>query len=658
MPRLNKTPYSRKTNLKAWSVRLLCGAIFIILLIIFWYSYDLPSINSLTEAERKPSITMLTRDGDLLSTYGDLYGNTITLNSLPKHIPQAVVAIEDHRFYSHIGIDFFAFGRASYNNIVRKQVVQGGSSITQQLAKNFLLSQGKFHYTDRSMRRKVQELFLSAWLEYQFTKNQILSIYLNRIDFGAGVYGFDAAAQRYFFKQLHELSVFESAILAGMLKAPTRYNPLRHPQDSAKRAEVVIQRMVSQNFISQPAANIEIKLGKDRLFNRKINTSIYRYFTDWVMDSLPNYLGHIDKDLVVVTSLNIKAQAAAHKTVRHVIDTYSKDRNLEQMALISMSTNGEILAMIGGENYAKSPFNRATQALRQPGSAFKPFVYIAAFENGFSPTDVMNDKVQSYGKWAPKNIYNQYRGDLTLEDALAYSSNTITVKLLYQVGVKPLVKLARRLGIKTRLAHNLTLALGSGEVSLFNLTSAYGVIANGGCEIYPHGIIEIRDKNTNKTLYRAGQPLQKRLLKPEVSRQIDQLLTSAVKYGTSKRSKLQNNIPSAGKSGTSQQYRDGWFVGYVKQSSGPITGIWIGNDNYSPTKRVVGGMIPAEAWKMYHDEWVQHSPHSHQPARLEPAPTAIKYHGNSALNLLEPSATDTIESNLNNTMNDEEETDK
>lgn len=633
-----------RKKLKKWLLRTILSGGALLLLLIVWFSYDLPSIRSLTEAERKPSVTMVTRDGELLGTYGDLYGNTIMLDKIPAYIPKAVISIEDHRFYQHLGIDLIAFGRAFYNNVIRGRVVQGGSSITQQLAKNFLLAQGRFHYTDRSLRRKVQELLLSIWLEFKFSKDQILAIYLNRIDFGAGVYGFDAAAQRYFFKQLQDVSVFEAAILAGMLKAPTRYNPLRHPKAAAARAEVVIAKMVELGVLTQTGAEVEIQQGRDRLFHRKLDNNIYRYFTDWVMDTLPSYMGHIDKDLLIITTLNPTAQAAAHKTVQHVINTYSKDRDLGQMALISMSTEGEVLAMIGGRNYAESPFNRVTQALRQPGSAFKTFVYLSAFEKGFLPDDVMNDEIQAYGKWKPRNIYNQYRGDLTLEEAFAYSSNTITVKLLKESGVGNLRALARRLGIKTKLAHNLTLALGSGEASLFSMISAYGVIANQGYEIYPHGIVEIREKATNRTLYKAGEPKKKQLIAPERVVDIERLLAASVKYGTSKRSKLKDNIPSMGKSGTSQQYRDAWFTGHVKQALGPITGIWMGNDDYSPMKRVVGGMIPAEAWKMYHDQWVKYEPQKvTDPKATE---TGGKYDSNRALNLLEPEDMETHESNL------------
>lgn len=592
-------------------------------LLIAWYSYDLPSIRTLEQSERKPSITMVTKDGELLTTYGDLYGTTITLDKIPKYVPQAVLAIEDHRFYEHIGIDAISFTRALLNNVIRGKVVQGGSSITQQLAKNFLLAKKKFHYTDRSLRRKVQELLVSLWLEYHFTKDQILSIYLNRIDFGAGVYGFDAAAQRYFSKPLSNVSIFEAGILAGMLKAPTRYNPLRHPKSSAERGTTVIKKMVEYKYISKSMGDAEIKTGQDHLLNRKADTGSYRYFTDWIMDTLPSYLGYIDRDLVVITSLNLKAQNAAHKSIQTMIDQHSQKLGFEQMALVTMNLEGEVLAMVGGKDYSKSQFNRVTQALRQTGSAFKSFVYMAAFEKGFKPSDIMNDAQQSYGKWRPKNIYNQYRGDLTIEEAFAYSSNTITVKLLHQTGVGRLINLVRRLGINTKLQRNLTLALGSGEVTLFDMTSAIGVVANGGYEIYPHGVVEIRDKNTNEILYKSGMPQLRKLLDEHVVQYTDQIFSASVQYGTSKRSKLNNNIPSAGKSGTTQKYRDGWFIGYVKHRNGPITGIWAGNDNDAPTKGLVGGRIPAETWKMYHDMWVTPQPHDEEKAHITNPPHAV-----------------------------------
>ena len=596
---------------KGWFGRLFrLGMLMMLFLgvLVAWYSYDIPDIRTLQDSERKPSISMVTKDGELLTAYGDLYGTTITLDKVPKHVPQAVLAIEDHRFYEHIGIDIISFVRALYSNVIRGKVVQGGSSITQQLAKNFLLAKKKFHYSDRSIRRKVQELLVSLWLEYHFTKNQILSIYLNRIDFGASVYGFDAAAQRYFFKPLNEVSIFEAAILAGMLKAPTRYNPLRHPKDAADRGSVVIKKMMEYKYISESIGIAELKTGKDRIMNRRLDVGSYKYFTDWIMDTLPSYLGYIDRDLVVVTTLNTKAQEAAHKTVQHMTSQYSEKLGFQQMALVSMNLDGEVIALIGGKDYSNSQFNRVTQALRQPGSAFKSFVFMTAFEHGFKPSDIMNDAQEAYGKWKPRNIYNHYRGDLTLEEAFAYSSNTITVKLLHKVGVSPLIKMAQRLGINTKLAHNLTLALGSGEVTLLDMTAAMGVVANGGYEIYPHGIVEIRDKATNELLYKSGNPQLRKLVSDEVVHYMDQIMSAAVSYGTAKRSKLAHAIPSAGKSGTTQGHRDGWFVGYIKRRKGPITGIWVGNDNYAPTKGIVGGTIPAESWKMYHDMWVSPLP--------------------------------------------------
>lgn len=623
-PKLKKSSAPRRK--RSWFKLLFKLALLGILclgLVIGWYSYDLPNIRTLEQAERKPSITMVTKDGELLTTYGDLYGTTITLDKIPKYVPQAVLAIEDHRFYEHIGIDLISFTRALFNNVIRGKVVQGGSSITQQLAKNFLLAKKKFHYTDRSLRRKVQELLVSLWLEYHFTKDQILSIYLNRIDFGAGVYGFDAAAQRYFFKSLRDVSIFEAGILAGMLKAPTRYNPLRHPKSAAERGTTVIKKMVEYKYISKPTGDAEIKTGQDRLLNRKIDTGSYRYFTDWIMDTLPSYLGYIDRDLVVVTSLNIKAQNAAHHSIQTMIATQGQKLGFEQMALITMNTDGEVLAMVGGKDYSKSQFNRVTQALRQPGSAFKSFVYMAAFEKGTKPSDIMNDEQQSYGKWRPKNIYNQYRGDLTIEEAFAYSSNTITVKLLHQTGVGRLIKLVRRLGINTKLQRNLTLALGSGEVTLFDMTSAIGVVANGGYEIYPHGVVEIRDKANNEILYKSGTPQLRKLLDEHVVQYTDQIFSASVQYGTSKRSKLNHNIPSAGKSGTTQKHRDGWFIGYVKHRNGPITGIWAGNDNDAPTKGLVGGTVPAETWKMYHDMWVTPQPNDNEHIHMPPHPHAV-----------------------------------
>lgn len=571
--------------------------VFITVLIV-WHSRDLPDISVLEKTDRRPSVTLLSQDGELLATYGDLYGETLNLTDLPKHVYQAVVAVEDHRFFSHFGIDLVSFLRALFQNLLSRRVVQGGSSITQQLAKNFLLAHKKFHYSNRSIKRKIQEMLITIWLELRFTKNQILSIYLNRVDLGYGLYGFDAAAQKFFQKSIKDVSVFEAAMLAGMLKAPTRYNPVNHTQRSKDRAAYVVNKMLEQGFITKDEADLEKKLGQELRISQQSEMQGYKYFTDWVINTLPSYLGYIDRDIIVVTTIDVEAQKRATSLVKYYIQQFGKENAFSQVALVSMTPKGEVLAIVGGEDYAKSPFNRATQALRQPGSVFKSFVFLAAFERGLKLEDMYNDVQEEHNGYKPRNYGHIYFGDLTVAEAFAKSVNTITVKIARQYGIGNVIQAARRSGISTNLPRNLALALGAGEVTLFELTAAQAVMANDGFDVYPHGILEIRDKKTRSVLYKRGNPVEKRLFSEDVVRKMHHVMLKATQEGTGRQA-LQEGVDVYAKSGTSQQNRDAWFVGYLDGEKGPVTGVWVGNDNYSPTNNVVGGTYPAWIWKVF-----------------------------------------------------------
>lgn len=603
---MSKTPQktskkSLPTNWIRWFIKGSFLIFFMTCVICLWYAYDLPDIKTLEKSERAPSIEVYTKDGELLTTAGDLYGNTILLKNVPKHVKDAVLSIEDHRFYEHSGIDFFSLLRAFVKNVLKGRAAQGGSSITQQLAKNFLVSKGVFSYSDKSLRRKVQELFISIWLEHHFSKDQILSIYLNRIDFGAGVYGFDAAAQRFFGKTLEDISILEAAVLAGMLKAPTRYNPIRHLDAAKDRAKIVISKMVEYKTITKDQGDKAIAQGVSSVRKMNIKAENHRYFTDWVLDAASEYLGTIDRDLIIISTLDLKKQVAAEQALKEIQKEYGVKFNVKESALVSMTRHGEIVAMLGGVDYMKSQFNRATQALRQPGSAFKVFVFLAALENDWTMDKTMEDEPIKFGDWKPQNIDKKYMGTLTLEQALSYSRNTIAVKLLKEVGVKKVLDLVQRLGIQTKLANNLTLALGSGEVTLLDMTGAFAVIANEGIEVIPHGIVEIRDKLTNEILY-ASSISDKQVVDEHVIVEMEKGLASVVGHGTGRRAKLENEIV-LGKSGTSQDCRDAWFIGYSKSDKFPITGIWMGNDDYSPTKDLTGGLIPTLFWKRYNQIW-------------------------------------------------------
>ncbi len=554
--------------------------------IVAWYARDLPDIADLEKATtRKPTVTVLAADGSVIARYGEVHGQAVRVRDLPPYLPRAFLAIEDRRFYEHPGIDIIGIVRAGLRNLASGGIREGGSTITQQLAKNLFLTR------ERTFRRKIQETLLALWLEQRFTKDQILSIYLNRVYFGAGAYGVDAAAHRYFGRSAARLTLFESAVLAGLVKAPSRDNPIVAPKRAAERANLVLVQMARAGWISDSAAararHDEVRFGPDRVQNASAH-----YFTDWVLDRVDDYVSYISGDVVIRTTLDPRMQQEAKAAAMRVLDENVK-RKVSQAALVAMSPDGAVRAMVGGRDYGESQYNRATRALRQPGSAFKLFVFLAALESGLRPDDKVSDRPVTVRGWSPRNAGSVYRGDVTFREAAARSSNSVAVGLTERVGRNKVIQIARRLGITTPLRPDPSLALGTNEVTLLELTGAYAVVANGGDGVWPYGIEEIRDGN-GRVLYhrRGGGP--GRLIAPEYVAGLNDLFSAVVAWGTGKAARLDR--PAAGKTGTNQDNRDAWFIGYTPDL---VTGVWLGNDDFSPMKNVSGGSLAAHMWHLF-----------------------------------------------------------
>ncbi len=592
-------------RLLRWTAVLTSWSVLAGFIVLGWLLYDLPGIDRLENATRRPSVTLLAADGSILATYGDLYGQAVTVENLPPHLAEAIVATEDRRFYGHFGIDPIGLARAMWVNIQAGRWVQGGSTITQQLAKNVFLT------PDRTIRRKGQEMLLAFWLEQRFTKDQILSLYMNRVYFGAGTYGVDAASQRFFGKPAAFVTPYEAAMLAGLLRAPSNYNPIADDVVADQRALLVLQNMVASDYLTQEEADKIASEGRSQS-NVVESDRTGQHFADWVMDQVSSYVGFVDRDLVVVTTLDPRLQRMAQAELVRVLDEGGPEKDASQAALVSMSPDGAVKAMVGGRDYSSSQFNRATQSLRQPGSAFKPFVFLAGLEQGMTPELKMTDSPLSIEGWKPDNYEGRYYGEVTLREAFARSLNSVAVQISEQVGRQRVTEMARRLGITADITPGPSLALGSSGVSLLELTGAYAALDNGGAGVWPRGIEEIRDRN-GAVLYRRDGNGPGQVLNPQNVSQMLDMMSAVVEWGTGRGIRL--GRPIAGKTGTGQDYRDAWFVGF---SAELVTGVWVGNDDNSPMKTVTGGGLPARLWQAYMKEALKG-----EPVRPLPYPVAI-----------------------------------
>jgi penicillin-binding protein 1A len=550
---------------------------------VAWVGSTLPAIQSLQVPKRPPTIQIAGLDGHVLVTRGEMSGTDISIKDLPPYLPRAFIAIEDRRFLRHHGIDPVGLARAALANIAHLGVSQGGSTITQQLAKNLFLTQ------ERTLFRKLQELLLALWLERKFSKSEILELYLNRVYFGAGAYGVEAAAQRYFGKPARQVKLAEAAMLAGLVKSPSRLAPSRNPDRAARRAKAVLAAMVELDFITETMAKAAAALPARVV--KPAGAGSVNYVADWIMDVLDDLVGRVEQDLVVETSIDPNLQAAAEKTLVDELAQKGQKYDVHQGAIVAMTPDGAVRAMVGGRNYSESQFNRAVAAKRQPGSAFKPFVYLTALERGLTPQSVREDKPISLKGWKPENYSRDYFGAVTLTQALALSLNTVSVRLTLEFGPVAVAKTAYRLGISSKLEANPSLALGTSEVSLIELTSAYAVFANGGAAVAPHVIERVRTSDGKVLFERVAQNLGQ-IVEPGYVGMMNAMMRETLLIGTARRAQIPG-WPAAGKTGTSQDFRDAWFIGYTGHL---VAGVWLGNDDSSPTRKATGGGLPVEIW--------------------------------------------------------------
>ena len=587
-----RTPTRRRRlgwRIAKWSLVFVLWLVVLAAGFVGYYGHDLPDTEHLTGPETPLAITVLAADGSEVATVGEMWGELIPAEEMAPVLPEAVLAIEDRRFFTHGGIDAFGVIRAAWQNAVEGRVVAGGSTISQQVAKLVFLS------PERSVKRKIQEAMLAFWLEREFTKQEILTIYLNRAYFGAGAYGVDAAARRYFGRSARDVDLAQAAMIAGLLKAPSRYSPANDLALARKRARVVVDAMIDADFLTE-AEGAAAKGRVNALSVAPRSGPPAGYFVDWVLEQVPSYVGRDHGALRVFTSLDPARQRAAQAALTGVLAAAGKSRKIGQGALVALDRNGAVRAMVGGRDYAKSVFNRATQARRQPGSAFKTVVYLAGIEAGLAPDDVIEDAPITVAGWSPRNYDGEYRGPVTVREGFARSINTVAVRVGLRAGVKRIHAAARRLGIESTLPADASIALGTGEVTLLELTSAYVALANGGGRVLPHGIVEIRNR-AGDVLYRRAGSGAGRAADSAVVAAMRNLLSATVAWGTGRAAGLPEALgPAYGKTGTSQKFRDAWFVGWA---GGLAAGVWLGNDDGSAMDEVTGGSYPAEIWQRF-----------------------------------------------------------
>ncbi len=570
-----------------WAVVAVIIGIGLVGSVVAYYASKLPPMADWSVPPRAVNVRILASNGALISNHGDSTGEALRLDQMPPYLPQAVIAIEDRRFYWNFGIDPIGLVRAAIVNLKAGHVVEGGSTLTQQLAKNLFLK------PERTFERKVQEMILAVWLQMRLSKNQILALYLNRVYLGAGAYGVDAAAHRYFGKSARDVTLAEAATLAGMLKAPANYSPATHPAASEARMQTVLAAMQDAGYITSRQASLAMSVPVTAVHD--VADGSGRYVADWIMDRLPQYVGgSIDQDIIVDTTIDLTMQTEAADAISQTLAEGGAKYDVSQAALVAIAPNGAVKAMVGGRDYKESPFNRAVDAHRQPGSAFKPFVYLTALEDGMIPESVMVDQPVSIAGWKPENYTRKYKGPVTLRTALADSLNSVSAQLTAIVTPAAVAATARRLGIVSPLMATPSIALGTSEVTPLELTAAYVPFSNGGHGIIPYAIKRITTAK-GKVLYERSGTGPGQVVDPTYVGMMNAMLSETVIDGTGTNARLKG-WPVAGKTGTSQDFRDAWFVGYTGALT---TGVWFGNDNNSPTKHATGGSLPAIAWQRF-----------------------------------------------------------
>jgi penicillin-binding protein 1A len=591
------------------------GLIFVVAFFAV-FAVDLPDTSKLYDVKRQPSVSYLDRSGAMIAVRGSQYAPPVNLDKLPPYVPKAFIAIEDRWFYFHFGFNPWGIARSTYYNVAhRGGPLRGGSTITQQLARNLFLT------PNQTYRRKAQELILAVWLEAKFSKKQILELYLNRVYFGAGAYGIEAASQRYFNKPASQLTVGESAILAGMMKGPSRYSPVAATDRSSRRATIVLDEMVRTHAIT--SAQRDVALRTPVTVNPVLANQRAQYFVDWVDDQVRNLVGEPTEDLVVETTLDLPLQAVAEQSLKNGVAAAAA-QGVQQAALISVDGEGRVRAYVGGTNYLQTQFDRVTMARRQAGSSFKPFVYLTAMEAGRTPDTPVVDEPLTIGNWQPRNYTGKYLGPITLQTALKESINTVAARLANEVGTANVAATARRLGITSPIQLDPSMALGAVEVSPLEMAQAYAPLSNGGYFAKAYGIERIRT-TTGRVLYdhSLGQPAaapaaaplpaaagdsgqtfptpdpavgnRRAVIGQPALAYMNQMMRQVLVSGTGVRAHVPG-YDEAGKTGTTSDYRDAWFIGYT---GGFVTAVWVGRDDNTPMKKVTGGGAPAGIWHDY-----------------------------------------------------------
>ena len=592
----------KKPGLVGRAVRYFFGGIARIIWAFFWrlglvgglvlalatgyYYVQLPAPEKLFDGRDGGSVTMLDRDGNVFAWRGEQYGGELKIAEVSPHVIHAVVAAEDKRYYGHFGIDPIGIARAMVANIRAGRLVQGGSTLTQQVAKNVYLT------AERSLERKLKEAPMALALELKYTKAQILSIYINRVYLGAGTYGFEAASQRYFGKSARVLNPAEAAMLAGLLRAPTRYAPTNGLDRAQGRASVIIRLMEEQGYLTD--LQVVQALAEPAKLSTAAAARAGGYFADWVMETAPAFLAKdTTEDVTIATTFDPLLQRAVEDALASVFETKVKTGSAAQAAVVVMAADGAVRAMVGGHDSGVGLFNRATHAKRQTGSAFKPIVYAAALEAGMSPLDIIIDEPLRIGDWTPQNYNHQYLGAVTLTEALTKSINTVAVRVSERAGQDRVRSLAAAMGITTPLAPGPAIALGTSEATLVDMTGAYATIANRGRTANPRGIREIRLRGDDIALVREAGTPGAQALSMRNAGLLTYMMREVVEIGTGRRARLADR-DAAGKTGTTQAARDAWFIGFTADY---VVGVWMGNDNNAPLTGVVGGGLPAEIWR-------------------------------------------------------------
>jgi len=572
---------------------------------LFGQSAEIPR---LPEIKRDPQITYVDRSGAVLGVRGGKFSPPVNVAALPAYVPAAFVSIEDRRFYEHQGVDPVGIARALLTDLGKGRAAQGASTITQQLARNLFLTD------DRNLERKAQEAIYAIQLEQIYTKPQILGLYLSRVYFGEGAYGIEQASARYFNKPAARLTIREAAMLAAIMKAPSTYNPAENPEKSAERTRLVLDAMVETGAITD--AQRRQALDQTPKVWPAATTASAEYFLDWVDGQTRQAIGTPKQDLVVETTLDMPTEEAAAQTAKAEVDRYAKAK-VGQAAVVSLDGFGRVRAMVGGVDYQASPFNRATDAHRQAGSSWKPFVYLTALEQGRTPDMMVVDEPVTIGNWSPQNFENTYLGPITLQAAFAQSINTVAARLADEVGRPQVAATAHRLGIVSQINTDPAMALGTTLVTPLEMAQAYDAFSNGGNRVAAYGVERIRTTSGQVLWQHHSAPPPPVIANPPLS-ELTGMMRAVVGTGTGVRAAIPG-YDIAGKTGTTSDYKDAWFCGFT---GGLTTVVWMGRDDSTPMRRITGGIAPAELWHDYMRLALRRLPNQPIPAGPPPAEPA------------------------------------